>query len=334
MAMPKIGPINSVQTLIFCNFLMTQQMEFDLENILFYHNYAKQKTLSTKGFDPENILLYHNYAKKKKDENGNTISHHPLSSSQTASIKDFEPESRPAIIFFNEKDLKVGNKFDLYNMVDKTLAATSPLAHQEVDSISFASVSLVDMLHRFSIPLDSPLAKKVARSLHMCVSPPQRSEHKFCATSLVPIHDFVSSILGPKAKPEVLAATLYIGENQILLRLTPPYMPVCHPISYPFTMFQCHAVAKTTVLMLKLEACHLDTSNRDPNNVSFKVLAITPGSEPVCHFFLESHLGFHFHFSRSGHVIMILTMLDNLNAIVVTCNCVSVFVTKAFRMSK
>ncbi|XP_020520794.1 BURP domain-containing protein 3-like [Amborella trichopoda] len=183
-------------------------------------------------------------------------------------------------------------------MVDKTLAATSPLAHQEVDSIPFASVSLVDMLHRFSIPLDSPLAKKVARSLHMCVSPPQRSEHKFCATSLVPMHDFVSSILGPKAKPQVLAATLYIGENR------PPL------------------------------ACHLDTSNRDPNNVSFKVLAITPGSEPVCHFFLESHLGFHFHFSRSGHVIMILTMLDNLNAIVVTCNCVSVFVTKAFRMSK
>ncbi|ERN02585.1 hypothetical protein AMTR_s00087p00099700 [Amborella trichopoda] len=120
----------------------------------------------------------------------------------------------PAIIFFNEKDLKVGNKFDLYNMVDKTLAATSPLAHQEVDSIPFASVSLVDMLHRFSIPLDSPLAKKVARSLHMCVSPPQRSEHKFCATSLVPMHDFVSSILGPKAKPQVLAATLYIGENR------------------------------------------------------------------------------------------------------------------------
>ncbi|XP_006856051.2 BURP domain protein USPL1 isoform X1 [Amborella trichopoda] len=303
---------------------------FDPENILHYHQYAKQKTPSTEGFDPKNVIWYQNYA--KKDEDSNTISHHPLSSSQTASTKDFEPESSvkemdshshitshdrapgPENVFFHMKDLKVGNKLDLYNMVDKTLAATSPLPRQEADSIPFASASLPDILRRFSIPPDSPLAKKVARNLHICESPPLMGERKFCATSLESLHDFVLSILGPKAKPQVLATTLHNGENrpplvqsyivkEIMLRLTPPYLPVCHPMTYPYTVFHCHVVVKTTALMVKLEGedgskmdaaavCHLDTSDWDPDHVSFKVLGIKPGTEPVCHFFPETHLAF------------------------------------------
>ncbi|KAL4180530.1 hypothetical protein AMTRI_Chr13g125730 [Amborella trichopoda] len=308
--------------------------DFDTQNIIFHNSYAKQETPSTKDFDLENIYIYHNYPKKYED--GNTISDHSLSSSQTASIKDLGPERSiketeshshitnyhhssshtpgPGNIFFREKDLKVGNKLDLYNMVDKTLSASSPLPRQEAESILFESASLADILHRFSIPPDSPLAKKVARSFQTCVSPPVRGERKFCATSLESMHDFVSSILGPEAKPQVLATTLHNGENrpplvqsyivkEILLRLTPPYLPICHPITYPYTVFQCHVLAKTTALMVKLEgedgskmdaaaACHLDTSDWDTDHVSFKALGIKPGTEPVCHFFAENHLAF------------------------------------------
>ncbi|ERN02586.1 hypothetical protein AMTR_s00087p00102660 [Amborella trichopoda] len=249
----------------------------------------KPKTLNLR-ISYSTILIF------KKDEDGKTDSHHPLSSSQIASTTEFEPESSvkemdshfhktrhdhspgPGNGFFHMKDLKVGNKLDLYDMGDTVREPTSPLPRHETDSLPFAFASLTDILHHCSIPPDSPEAKKVARNFH----------------------------IWPKAKPQVLATTAYNGDNrppllqsyvvkEIPVRVTPPSVPVCHPMTYPYALFFCHAVTKTTALMVKLEdedeskidfaaACHLDPSDWDTNHVSFKVLGITPGTEPVCHF--------------------------------------------------
>ncbi|KAL4192715.1 hypothetical protein AMTRI_Chr06g195690 [Amborella trichopoda] len=238
---------------------------FDFQNIpLYLNNNGKQKFQSTKHFEFENLLQH-----------------------------DHSPG--PVNGFFHMKDLKVGNKLDLYDMGDTVREPTSPLPRHETDSLPFAFASLTDILHHCSIPPDSPEAKKVARNFHICEAPQVGNEHKFCATSL-----------RPKAKPQVLATTAYNGDNrppllqsyvvkEIPVRVTPPSVPVCHPMTYPYALFFCHAVTKTTALMVKLEdedeskidfaaACHLDPSDWDTNHVSFKVLGITPGTEPVCHF--------------------------------------------------
>ncbi|ERN17527.1 BURP domain protein USPL1 [Amborella trichopoda] len=275
----------------------------------------KLETPSTyaEGFDFENIPLYLNNNGKQKfqstedDSNSDITSHHHSSLLTDHSLG-------PGNFFFHMKDLKVGNKFDLYNMGDLVQEATSPLPRHEADSPPFAFASLTEILHHFSIPPDSPKAKKVAQNFQICESPQVGNEHKFCATSLESMYDFVSSILGPKAKPQVLATTAHNGENRpplvqsyivkaIPVRVTTPSLPVCHPMTYPYALYFCHAAAKTTALMVKLEGedgskidaaavCHLDTSDWVSNHVSFKVLGIKPGTEPVCHFIPENNFLF------------------------------------------
>ncbi|KAL5704573.1 hypothetical protein ACHQM5_022981 [Ranunculus cassubicifolius] len=79
-------------------------------------------------------------------------------------------------------------------------------------------------------------------------------------------------------------------------------MVACHTMPYPYTIFYCHhqksksKVFKVSVISEfseKVEAvvvCHMDTSAWDPDHVSFRVLKIKPGTDPVCHFFPEDHL--------------------------------------------
>jgi hypothetical protein len=63
----------------------------------------------------------------------------------------------------------------------------------------------------------------------------------------------------------------------------------------------CHSVPKSRVYRVDIRhpktkkninqgiaACHLDTSNWDPNHLSFKVLEGGPGQLEVCHWLFEN----------------------------------------------
>ncbi|KAL4180547.1 hypothetical protein AMTRI_Chr13g125830 [Amborella trichopoda] len=214
-------------------------------------------------------------------------------------------------VFLHESDLRLGNKLNSYYLGVNISQTPSPLPRQEADSIPFSSKSVADLLHHFSINPNSPQAKQAKKTLQICEEPLAKGEHRVCATSLESMHDFVSSIFGPKANLQVVATTIHNREihspvvqsytvKGIIFRSTTPSLVACHALPYPYTLYYCHEVIKAKVfkVMLKGEdgnkvdaavVCHLDTSHWDPNDEAFKVLKNKSG-EPVCHLLPENNL--------------------------------------------
>ncbi|KAF9609433.1 hypothetical protein IFM89_016233 [Coptis chinensis] len=154
-------------------------------------------------------------------------------------------------------------------------------------------------------------------TLRQCELPPVEGETKLCATSLESMLDFTRAIFGIGTNFKVLTTNHHRKSTtpslinshlhnytilNISREISATKMVACHTMPYPYTIFYCHhqeSQSKVYKVSLmgeydeRVEAvvvCHMDTSAWDPGHVSFVMLGIKPGTDPVCHFFPEDHL--------------------------------------------
>ncbi|KAK6946222.1 BURP domain [Dillenia turbinata] len=216
-------------------------------------------------------------------------------------------------IFFNFKDLQVGNKIPVYFPNKDPSASPHFLTREKADSIPFSSAQLSYLLDLFSFPQGSPQAKAVEDTLRHCERQPLEGETKFCATSLESMLDSARKILGLESQLKVLTTTHLTKSSKTKLaqdysiledpkEIRAPKIIGCHPVPYPYAVFYCHCQESDNKLFevslggengdrLKASAiCHMDTSQWDGDHVAFRLLQIEPGTSPVCHFFPEDNL--------------------------------------------
>ncbi|XAR59528.1 hypothetical protein NMG60_11015392 [Bertholletia excelsa] len=227
------------------------------------------------------------------------------------SLKDFDTVDPSLNVFFRVEDLKVGNKMLIFFTPNNPSESPKLLPREEADSIPFSSSHLPYLLNFFSFSKDSPQAKAMQHTLHECELEPINGEFKFCATSLESMLDSVQKIFGWKLQFRVITTNLPSNHTVLLQHYTilevpeeisTPKMLACHSLPYPYAVFYCHGQrSKNRLFRISLggengkrvEAlgvCHMDTSEWNPNHVSFRVLGTRPGMSPVCHFFPADNL--------------------------------------------
>lgn len=143
----------------------------------------------------------------------------------------------------------------------------------------------------------------------MCEGNPIKGETKFCATSFESMLGLVRRVFGLESNGyalTLLTTTFYNDsetdfQNYTILEepreIPAPKMVACHLVEFPYAVYACHSQQshdrKVYKILLrgnegdKVEAvavCHLDTSEWNPNHLSFRALGFGPGDAPVCHF--------------------------------------------------
>ncbi|KAL2477168.1 hypothetical protein Fot_46182 [Forsythia ovata] len=214
-------------------------------------------------------------------------------------------------VFFYINELKVGKKMPIYFPIKDPSTSPPLLSREESDSIPFSLEKLPYILQLFSFPEGSKQAKAMKNTLRHCEFPPLEGETKFCSTSLEFMLDSVRSIFGFKSKFNVLTTnhltkSIALLQNYTILEVPKEVLArkivACHTLPYPYTVLYCHSQESDNKLFKvslvgedggRVEAaaiCHMDTSNWDPEHVSFRVLKTRPGASPVCHFFPADNL--------------------------------------------
>ncbi|XP_022726933.1 BURP domain-containing protein BNM2A-like [Durio zibethinus] len=215
-------------------------------------------------------------------------------------------------IFFKIDDFKVGKTMVIYLPSKDLSAFPHLLSREEANSIPFSSTQLTQLIEFFSFSKDSRQAKAMEYTLRQCELEPPKGEIRFCATSLESMLDFACSVFGLDAHLKVLTTTFLKKPTVFLQNYTilgvPKQIPTrriiaCHTLPYPYAVFYCHSQKSTETRLFQVSlgaengdrvqasaACHMDTSQWDPDHVSFRLLKIKPGSSPVCHFFPPDNL--------------------------------------------
>ncbi|ONI34341.1 hypothetical protein PRUPE_1G476200 [Prunus persica] len=219
----------------------------------------------------------------------------PPSDSQLKHYKDLA-------IFFFEKDMRPGTTMKFQFPRNSNTATFLP--RESAQSIPFSSKKLPEIFNHFSVKPTSEEAKTIKQTIEECEAPGLKGEEKYCATSLESMVDFSTSKLGTRnveaISTEVLeeGATKYMHNYTTmpgLKKLEGDKVVVCHKENYPYAVFLCHAIKQTEAYVLSLKAddgmkvkavtiCHLDTSEWDPEHLSFQILNVKPGTTPICHF--------------------------------------------------
>ncbi|ONI34332.1 hypothetical protein PRUPE_1G475400 [Prunus persica] len=178
------------------------------------------------------------------------------------------------------------------------------LPRESAQSIPFSSNKLPEIFNHFSVKPTSEEAKTIKQTIEECEAPDLKGEEIYCATSLESMVDFSTSKLGTRnveaISTEVLekGATMSIQNYTTmpgLKKLAGDKVVVCHKQNYPYAVFFCHAIKHTAAYALSLKGddgekvkavtiCHLDTSEWDPEHMSFKIVNVKPGTIPICHF--------------------------------------------------
>jgi len=207
--------------------------------------------------------------------------------------------------FFKEDQLHSGHKSNMY--LNKLRSSAPLLPRQVAQQIPFSLENLKEAFDKLSVKPNSENAEIIETVIRMCEAPPMDGEEKTCATSLESMMDFVISKFGKNVRvvsTEVLQSETKpqnLVVKDAVSKLEDGEVISCHPLMYPYVVYWCHRVQKTSAYFVPLEGeddgvrvkavavCHKDTSKWDPNHVAFKVIKDHPGT-PVCHFFPEGHL--------------------------------------------
>ncbi|XP_071726147.1 BURP domain-containing protein BNM2A-like [Rutidosis leptorrhynchoides] len=234
--------------------------------------------------------------------------HHGHQSSSSANQKD--PQ---LMVFYMLQDLKIGQVRPIH-FPNRHLSPSQMLSKQKADNIPFSVAELPNLLRLFSFSQGSPQAIAMESTLKECEVKPIKGETKFCATSLESVHEFVNDIFGSNTQVNTLTTTHLKNPPSGLLQnykveeisqnIPSPKLVACHTMPYPYAVYYCHSQeSENKVLMVSLEGedgdlvealsvCHMDTSQWNPNHVSFGVLGVEPGTTSVCHFFPSDHFVF------------------------------------------
>ncbi|VVA41566.1 Hypothetical predicted protein [Prunus dulcis] len=209
---------------------------------------------------------------------------------------------RDLAIFFFEKDMRPGATMQFQFPRNSNTATFLP--RESAQSIPFSSNKLPEIFNHFSVKPTSVEAKTIKQTIEECEAPGLKGEEKYCATSLESMVDFSTSKLGTRNVEAISTEILEKGATMSmhnyttmpgLKKLAGDKVVVCHKENYPYAVFFCHAIKQTAAYVLSLKAddgmkvkavtiCHLDTSEWDPEHLSFQILNVKPGTTPICHF--------------------------------------------------
>ncbi|KAL9354430.1 hypothetical protein Peur_052400 [Populus x canadensis] len=209
-------------------------------------------------------------------------------------------------IFFTIKDLQVGKTLPIYFYYRDPSTSPHLISREEANSIPFSLAKLPYLLEFFSLSKESPQAKAMEYTLTQCELELMEGETKFCATSLESMLDFAQATFGSETQVKALTTnhlrkpvaplqnyTIVEEPREILV----PKVIGCHTMPYPYVVYYCHSQEGGNRLfeislggengdrVQAIGICHMDTSQWDPDNPSFRVLKIKPGTAPVCHIF-------------------------------------------------
>ncbi|KAK6782634.1 hypothetical protein RDI58_020430 [Solanum bulbocastanum] len=223
--------------------------------------------------------------------------------------KDDQLNDNPNVaLFFLEKDLHQGS--NMYLQFVKNTNGAAFLPREEADSIPFSSEKMPEILNQFSVDPESEEGQIMKQTVQECEEPGIKGEEKYCATSLESMVDFTTSKLGNKVQPlstetqnentEMQKYTI-LGAKKMGNNNNNDKSVVCHKQNYAYAVFYCHKTETTESYMVSLvgadgtkvkavAVCHKDTSQWNPKHLAFKVLKVTPGSVPVCHFLPQDHI--------------------------------------------
>ncbi|XP_042389444.1 BURP domain-containing protein 3-like [Zingiber officinale] len=210
-------------------------------------------------------------------------------------------------LFFLESNLRPGAAMTVHFTRTSAFRAAF-LPRREADAIPFSSARLPEILDRLSMKPGSPEAETTLSTLQECERSAASGERKLCATSLESMVDFSVANLGTRRV--VAASTAVIKAGTPLQTYTiqgvrktvsaEGRLVACHSMEYAYAVFYCHTSAARAYMVslvgadgAKVEAvavCHTDTAGWNPNHLAFKVLKVSPGTVPVCHYLPEDNL--------------------------------------------
>ncbi|CAL8996881.1 unnamed protein product [Prunus brigantina] len=205
-------------------------------------------------------------------------------------------------IFFFDKDMRPGATMKFQFPRNSNTATFLP--RESAQSIPFSSNKLPEIFNHFSVKPTSVEATTIKETIEECEAPGIKGEEKYCATSLESMVDFSTSKLGTRNVEAISTEVLERGATMSmhnyttmpgLKKLAGDKVVVCHKENYPYAVFFCHAIKQTAAYVLSLKGddgekvkavtiCHLDTSEWNPEHLSFQILNVKPGTVPICHF--------------------------------------------------
>ncbi|XP_020426276.1 BURP domain protein RD22 isoform X2 [Prunus persica] len=205
-------------------------------------------------------------------------------------------------IFFLEKDMRPGTTMKFQFSRNSNTATFLP--RESAQSIPFSSNKLPEIFNHFSVKPTSEEAKTIKQTIEECEAPGLKGEEIYCATSLESMVDFSTSKLGTRNVEAISTEVLEKGATMSmhnyttmpgLKKLASDKVVVCHKQNYPYAVFFCHAIKHTAAYVLFLKGddgekvkavtiCHLDTSEWNPEHMSFQIVNVKPGTIPICHF--------------------------------------------------
>nr|BAB60849.1 BURP domain-containing protein [Bruguiera gymnorhiza] len=206
-------------------------------------------------------------------------------------------------LFFLQKDLKPGKSMNL-DFPESSNTATF-LPRHVADSIPFSSNKLQDAFREFSVKPGSLEAEIMENTVKECENPGIEGEEKYCATSLESMVDFSTSKLGKDIQAISTEVEKQTGRQKYTIagvkKIAGDKCVVCHKQNYPYAVFYCHSIQSTRAYLVQLKGvdrtrlqavaiCHTNTSAWNPKHPAFQVLAVKPGTVPICHFLPQSHV--------------------------------------------
>ncbi|KAL6006245.1 hypothetical protein ACLOJK_040291 [Asimina triloba] len=206
-------------------------------------------------------------------------------------------------LFFLEKDLRTGNKMNLF--FSKAITA-STVGDGEADRLALDEKNLPEILNEFSLEPESEEAQAIKETIETCNGPANKGEEKFCATSQDSMVGFARTRLG--ANVQALRTTVEketsnqeytvaAGVHEMKNRKS----VACHQQTFVYPVYYCHETAATSAYVVPLvgkdgsevkavAVCHKDTSSWNPKHLAFQLLKVKPGAVPVCHFLPQDHV--------------------------------------------
>ncbi|OMO54410.1 hypothetical protein COLO4_36497 [Corchorus olitorius] len=247
--------------------------------------------------------LYKDSAKGARDEgvpSNKYVDDPPTFRNQDSSGRkdDYDIAAIKETMYFFQEDLRAGRMMNLQRLAQKG-DRTPFLPQQIADSIPISTNKLPEILKKFSIKAESSYGKGVRITVMNCERAEMRGEEKYCATSLESFVDLGVAMLGKNIM--LLSHQLGKGLKNPLVTINRGMRNmgekniVCHKTKYPYAVFLCHSIKKTTVYDVPLvgidgtkvnavAVCHKDASGWSPNHIAFKFLKVKPGTVPICHF--------------------------------------------------
>ncbi|MCI00584.1 polygalacturonase-1 non-catalytic subunit beta-like [Trifolium medium] len=204
-------------------------------------------------------------------------------------------------IFFRKYDLEEGKVMRMPDIRDNNPKRYF-LPQSNVKNLPFSTSKKNEVKLLFKAATNSTFENMLMLSLTECEET-VKGEVRKCVASIEDMVNFARTMLGKNIvvattnnsqgwKNDVLIGQVNVTENTI-------NNVVCHQELYPYLMYLCHYVPQSRAYRVEIShprtkkiinqgiaACHLDTSNWNPEHLAFKVLGGSPSQFEICHWLM------------------------------------------------